>query len=199
MCVSMLRFLGYGWIERLFVKPTFFFKYWGFHWVEPLSPAGMHGLFVGLSVAALCMAIGLLFRLSSTILTAGLVYFQLLDVSTYLNHYYLAALLAGLLAVSPAGRWLSLDNWLRRRFSRRGTSVEAASPWIAIGWLYVFRIQVGLVYVFAGLAKLQSDWLIHAQPMRIWLGANTELPLIGPLFTLDGVPLLMSWVGFVFD
>src|SRR5690606_31122317 len=43
------------------------------------------------------------------------------------------------------------------------------------------------------------DWLIHAQPLRIWLGAKTDLPLLGPLFTLDGIPLVMSWSGFLFD
>jgi vitamin K-dependent gamma-carboxylase len=58
---------------------------------------------------------------------------------------------------------------------------------------------VGVVYVFAGLAKAQPDWLLHAQPLRIWLGASTELPVIGPLLTLPGVPLVMSWCGFLYD
>lgn len=199
VCVSMLRFLVYGWVERLFVRPTFAFKYWGFEWVEPLSKAGMQWLFVGLAVAALCVAAGFLFRFAATFLALGLFYFQLLDVSTYLNHYYLVALLTSLLAVSPAGRWFSVDDWLRRRLTRRETTVAPTSPWVASGWLYVFRVQVGLVYTFAGIAKLQPDWLIHAQPLRIWLGASTELPLIGPLFTVEGVPLLMSWAGFLFD
>lgn len=199
VCVSMLRFLVYGWVERLFVRPTFFFKYWGFEWVEPLSPAGMQALFVALAVAALCVAAGLFFRVAATFLALGLFYFQLLDVSTYLNHYYLVALLTSLLAVSPAGRWFSIDDWLKRRWLNGGNAASKTSPWVASGWLYVFRIQVGLVYTFAGIAKLQPDWLIHAQPLRIWLSANTEIPLIGPLFTIEGVPLLMSWAGFLFD
>jgi vitamin K-dependent gamma-carboxylase len=196
--ISMLRFLGYGWVERLFVEPRFFFKYWGFEWVQPLPADALRVLFVVLAVAALGVALGFLFRVSAFVLTVGLVYFQLLDVSTYLNHYYLVALLAGLLAVSPAGQCFAIDNLLARRFTTRGRIAEP-TRWIPRGWLYLFRVQVGLVYTFAGLAKLQSDWLLHAQPLRIWLGANTELPLIGPLFTLDGVPLLMSWFGFLFD
>jgi hypothetical protein len=63
----------------------------------------------------------------------------------------------------------------------------------------LFRFQVGVVYVFAGLAKLQSDWLIHGQPLRIWLGASVDLPLLGTLFTQPWAPLLMSWAGFLFD
>jgi vitamin K-dependent gamma-carboxylase len=114
---------------------------------------------------------------------------QLIDVSTYLNHYYLAALLALLLAASPAGKYWSVDAWLTKQ----------SRPTVSAAWLYLFRFQVGVVYFFAGMAKLQSDWLLHAQPLRIWLGASTELPVIGPLLTLPFVPMLLSWCGFLFD
>jgi hypothetical protein len=189
LAFSMWRFIAYGWIDTFFVRPTLFFKYWGFAWVTPLSGAGLHALFWGLLVAASCIAAGLAFRLSSVLFAVGLIYVQLLDVSTYLNHYYLAALLALLLAVSPANRCWSVDAWLMKR--RRQS--------VATAWLYLFRFQVGIVYFFAGLAKLQSDWLIHAQPLRIWLGASTGLPVLGPLLAEPGVPLLLSWCGFVFD
>jgi vitamin K-dependent gamma-carboxylase len=190
LCVSMLRFVAYGWVERLFVAPSFRFKYWGFGWVEPLPGPFMHALFWALALLALAIALGLWFRWTALGFALGLSYVQLIDVSTYLNHYYLAALLAWLLAASPAARLGSLDAWRRR--ARRPAQVAA-------GWLYLFRFQVGLVYVFAGLAKAQSDWLVHAQPLRIWLGAKTDLPVIGPLFTIEHVPLVMSWAGFLFD
>ncbi|RYZ06706.1 MAG: gamma carboxylase [Myxococcales bacterium] len=185
----MWRFLAYGWVNDFFVRPRFFFKYWGFSWVQPLSEVGMQAVFWGLLVAALCVAAGLAFRVTSALFAIGLIYVQLIDVSTYLNHYYLAALLALLLAASPAGRYWSVDAWLRKR----------SEPTVSVSWLYVMRLQVGVVYVFAGLAKLQPDWLVHAQPLRIWLGASTELPVVGPLLTLPFVPLLLSWCGFLFD
>jgi vitamin K-dependent gamma-carboxylase len=194
MAVSMWRFIANGWIESFFVQPQFFFKFWGFSWVEPLSGPAMHTLVWALGGLALCMAAGLAFRVSAGLFTLGLVYLQLIDVSTYLNHYYLAALLALLLTASPAGRSWSVDGWLLRRFGR-----VAVPETVSAAWLYLFRFQVGVVYVFAGLAKLQPDWLLHAQPLRIWLGANTDLPLIGPLFTVPWVPLVMSWCGFLFD
>ncbi len=190
MSVSMLRFLYYGWVERLFVAPRFHFKYWGFSWVEPLSAGGMHALFVALALLALSMTVGFAFRLTAPAFALGLTYFQLIDVSTYLNHYYLAALLAWLLSVSPAHRALSVDAWLWKAIRRSH---------VPVGWLYLFRAQIGIVYVFAGLAKAQTDWLIHAQPLRIWLGKSTHLPLIGPFFTWDLAPLIMSWCGFLFD
>jgi hypothetical protein len=78
---------------------------------------------------------------------------------------------------------------------RKGRSRQT----LPVAWLWLFRLQVGAVYVFAGLAKLQPDWLLHAQPLRIWLGASTGLPVVGPLLALPFVPLLLSWCGFLFD
>lgn len=197
LAVSMGRFLAYGWIDRLFVSPGFQFKYWGLSWVEPLPRASMHTLFWVLLALSLALALGLLFRLTASAFAVGLAYTQALDVSNYLNHYYLATLLAFLLAASPAGRSYSVDAWLRKRW--RSAPRDAHTPSVGAGWLYLFRFQVGVVYVFAGLAKFQSDWLLHAQPLRIWLGANVDLPLLGPLFTYDLVPLAFSWFGFLFD
>jgi vitamin K-dependent gamma-carboxylase len=195
LAISMWRFIANGWIDKLFVRPGFFFKYWGFSWVEPLSGPAMNALVWSLGGLSLCIAAGLMFRLTAPLFALGLIYLQLIDVSTYLNHYYLAALLALLLAASPAHRLWSADAWLARRFWPE----RARSQTVSTAWLYLFRFQIGLVYFFAGLAKLQSDWLIHAQPLRIWLGASTNLPLVGALFTLPWVPLVMSWCGFLFD
>src|SRR5690606_6757465 len=52
---------------------------------------------------------------------------------------------------------------------------------------------------FAGFAKANADWLLHAQPLRIWLGSHTGMPVLGPLFRLEETAILMSWGGFLFD
>jgi hypothetical protein len=176
LAISMARFLAYGWVDSFFVEPRFHFKYWGFSWVEPLAGPLLHALFVLLLLLALCMAAGLFYRVAAILFAVGLAYVQLIDVTTYLNHYYLAALLACLLAVAPATQAV-----------------------VARGWLWLFRLQVGVVYVFAGLAKAEGDWLLHAQPLGIWLGAVTDLPLLGALFTRPWAPFLFSWCGFLFD
>ena len=190
MCVSMLRFIAYGWIDRLFIEPTFRFKYWGFEWVEALSPPLMHALVWALAALALAMAAGFRFRLAAWLFTLGFAYLELLDVTNYLNHYYLAALLAALLALSPAHRALSIDACLEP-----GRASQVAPRF----WLYLFRFQVGVVYTFAGLAKAHSDWLLHAQPLRIWLGSVTDMPVLGALFAQPWAPIAMSWAGFLFD
>jgi len=45
--------------------------------------------------------------------------------------------------------------------------------------------------VFGGLAKLNSDWLLHGEPLRIWLSANVELPVLGRI-------LSEPWAAFLF-
>jgi vitamin K-dependent gamma-carboxylase len=190
MCISMLRFIGYGWIDEYFVRPRFHFSYWGFSWVEPLSRSSMYGLAWMLAVLALAVAAGFCFRISALLFVIGFTYLQLIDVATYLNHYYLASLLGLLLAIAPANRAASIDALLRPGIRRK----TAASL-----WLYLFRFQVGVVYTFAGLAKANADWLFRAQPLSIWLGSHTDMPVLGPLFAQDFAPYAMSWAGFLFD
>lgn len=190
MAISAARFLVYGWVDRLFVEPTFRFHYYGFDWVEPLPAPFLHWLFYALVGAGLFVSLGLLYRWSALFLALGLTYFQLLDVSNYLNHYYLAALLAWFLVFLPAARRYSVDSWLR---GRKG------DPTVSVVSLYLLRFQIGIVYFCAGLAKAQSDWLLHAQPLRIWLSAKSDLPLLGPLLAVEPTALIFSWVGFLFD
>jgi vitamin K-dependent gamma-carboxylase len=190
LLISTLRFLAYGWIDQLFIAPRFHFKYWGFSWVK-VAPAGaLHALYWLLAVLCVLVSLGLLFRVAALGLFLGFSYLQLLDVTTYLNHYYLASLLALLLACSPAGRIWSLDARFRPRIAR--ATLPAA-------WLYLFRFQVAVVYTFAGLGKAHGDWLFHAEPLRIWLLSRADTPLIGPLLSRDWAAPVMSWAGFLFD
>lgn len=58
---------------------------------------------------------------------------------------------------------------------------------------------MALVYFFAGIAKLEPDWIFNAQPLRIWLSTLTDTPLLGPLFAYQETAYLMSWTGALFD
>ncbi|MET0793733.1 MAG: HTTM domain-containing protein, partial [Polyangiaceae bacterium] len=105
-------------------------------------------------------------------------------------HYYLLTLLACLLACAP----------LDREFSWRALRQPAARRGQVRAWaLYLLRFQVAVVYVFGGLGKLHADWLSHGEPLRIWLAADADLPLIGRYFRQPGVGLSFSWAGAVFD
>ncbi|MEM6768106.1 MAG: HTTM domain-containing protein, partial [Bacteroidota bacterium] len=51
----------------------------------------------------------------------------------------------------------------------------------------------------AGIAKLKYDWLIKAEPMKTWLSARTDFPLIGSFFNDAWVAYVFSWGGMLYD
>jgi vitamin K-dependent gamma-carboxylase len=188
--VSAIRFLAYDWVGELFVKPTFHFSYFGFAWVRVLPPSGMYALFAGLAVVSLMVAVGLFYRAAIVVLFLGFSYVQLICVTNYLNHYYLVSLLMGLMALLPMNTAWSLDARLFPRARRASVPAWA---------VYLLRFQVAVVYTFAGLAKVNADWLVHGQPLGVWLAARTGMPVLGPLFALPGAAVVMSWAGCLFD
>jgi hypothetical protein len=60
-------------------------------------------------------------------------------------------------------------------------------------------MQLAMVYVFAGIAKLQPDWLLDAMPLRIWLPAHNHLPIIGPWMDDLWLAYVFSWGGALYD
>ena len=190
MFAGIVRFLASGWIETMYGEPSFFFKYPGFEWVVPWPVWGMYLHYGVLAGLALAIAAGAGYRIVTPLFVLGFAYTQLIDVTNYLNHHYLVVLLGGLLVFLPAHRAWSVDAW--RDPALRASTIPAWMVWL-------LRFQVGVVYVFAGLAKAQSDWLLHAQPLNIWLSARTDTPLIGPWLDERWVAYLMSWGGFLFD
>ncbi|MEZ4384978.1 MAG: HTTM domain-containing protein [Nannocystaceae bacterium] len=190
MLASTIRFAANGWIHDLYVAPAVHFHYWGFAWVEPLGALGMRAVFVALGAAAALVALGLFYRPAIAVFFALFTYVELIDKATYLNHYYFISALSLLMIALPLHRGYSLDA--RRRPALR----EATAPaWV----LAALRLQVGLVYFYAGVAKLRYDWLVEAQPLRLWLAVRDELPLLGPLLRHPEVAWAMSWGGALFD
>ncbi|MBA3456536.1 MAG: HTTM domain-containing protein [Deltaproteobacteria bacterium] len=190
MFFGILRFIATGWIEPMYGEPTWFFKYPGFAWVEPWSVPGMYVHYGVLALLALLIALGLFYRVAIVLFTLGFLYTQLIDVTNYLNHHYLVVLLGLVLALLPANAAWSFDA--RRQPSIARTTIPAWFVWL-------LRFQIGVVYVFAGLAKAKIDWLGYGQPLNLWLAARTETPILGGLFGEPWFALALSWAGFAFD
>ncbi len=188
--LSVVRFFAYGWIDELYTKPKFFFTFWGLPFVSPLSGHGMHVVFAAIGLLAMMVAIGAFYRAATVLLFALFTYVQLVDVTNYLNHYYLVSLLAFLLCFIPANATWSVDAWLSP--ARESKQLPALHT-------YLLRFQIAVVYIYAGIAKANADWLLHAQPLNIWLNARTNTPFIGGLFALPYAAHVMSWAGFLFD
>ncbi len=197
LCLGMLRFLAMGWVEALYVVPQWHFTYYGFGWVRPLPEPWLTAVYAVLALLALGIALGLCYRLSVGLFLLGFVYTELLDKTYYLNHYYFVTLVLVLLLLLPAHRAWSCDAWhaARSRSPARRVRSGVVPAWV----VWAVRIQIGLVYVFAGIAKLKADWLLHALPLRIWLLEHTGFPLIGHLFAEEWFAYLMSWGGALYD
>ena len=190
MFVGCVRLISTGWIETMYGDPHFFFTYPGFGWVRPWPVAGMYVHYAVLAVLALAIAAGYRHRLVTLLFVAGFTYTQLVDITNYLNHHYLVVLLGVQLALLPANAEWSLD-------ARRDPSIRRGE--VPVWMIWLLRFQVGVVYVFAGLAKAKADWLFDGQPLQLWLSARTDTPIVGGLFTAPWFPLAMSWAGFLFD
>jgi vitamin K-dependent gamma-carboxylase len=175
LCWEVGRFFIYGWIPRYYTRPSFFFHYFGFEWIEPWPGVGMYVHFLGLGLLAIGVAFGRRQRLCALLLGFGWSYVFLLDQSNYLNHLYLVCLLCFLLAWIPAGR-------------------DAVPAWS----LAILRFQIGAVYVFGGLAKLNGDWL-RGQPLLRWLHSRADMALVGPVLAEPVTAYLFSYGGLLLD
>lgn len=208
MLVAELRFINQGWIASFYIKPEFFFTFYGFDWIIPLPEPYLYWVFYGLVILSCLIAIGLFYRVAIIAFFIAFTYVELLDKSVYLNHYYQVSLLAFLMCWFPMNRTFSVDSWLHNRFSFYQFPALSFVPFspaprgltaILYNPVWALRLQVGSVYFFGGLAKLKYDWLFMAQPLRIWLSANEHLPIVGPLLTEKWVAFVLSWVAMLFD
>ena len=188
--VGIVRTWRQGWIERLYLEPQFFFKFPYFEWVPHPGETGIYLLFGVAALSALFIALGILYRLSAFSFFLSFTWIQLIDATNYLNHYYLVCLLGFLLLFVPANRAYSLDvlfGW---------TKPQRSVPFWCIG---IFLLQLVIVYTFAGIAKINYEWLIRAMPLRIWLPEHTDLPILGYFFQFTWFAYLFSWAGMLYD
>lgn len=188
MLYSQLRFLIKGWVHFFYVKPHFFFKYYGFYWVRLLPGAWIYLPWLLMILCLVMIIVGKYYRWAMTAFFLLFSYTELLDLTNYLNHYYLITLLSFLMIFLPMNAVFSLD-------AKRSGGRSQVPRWT----LTVLRLQVGLVYFFAGVAKIKPDWLIHAEPMKIWLGTCGNIPVIGRLLATNFTAYLFSWAGMLFD
>jgi hypothetical protein len=190
MLASTLRFVANGWVESLIIAPRFHFHYWGFAWIHPLPEAWMmYAVYGVMGSCAVGIAVGAWYRLSVAGFLLTFTYTELIDKTYYLNHYYFIILLAVLMVFLPlANEW----SWDAYRSNRPSAAIPA---WA----IHILRLQMALVWFFAGVAKLNPDWLLRAQPLQLWLAARHDYPFIGWLLDIPATAYAMSWAGALYD
>lgn len=190
MLVAVARFFAYGWIREHYLASRVVFPFTGFEWVRPWPGVGMYLHFALMGLGALGLMLGVAYRASALVFLLTFTYAHLIDKTYYLNHYYFFSLVGVVMVALPLGRVGSVRTW-----RHPASALSTVPAW----WLWLMRAQVGLVYFFGGVAKLKSDWLLHAQPMKMWLAASTDLPVLGRLFEQPWAPYAFSIAGALFD
>lgn len=179
-----------GWVKSLYIDPQYYFGYLGFEWVKPLPVDWMYLPFALMMVASLFIIVGFNYRLAMITYFLSFTYVELLDKSNYLNHYYFVSLMAFLMIWVPAHRKFSVDALIRPSIRW-----ESTPAWT----INIIKFQIAVVYVFAGIAKLNSDWLLEALPLKIWLQAHHNIPFFGDYLREEWVAYFFSWFGCFYD
>lgn len=175
MFLDIIRYWSNGWVERLYTKPTFMFKYYGFEWVQAWPGDGMIIHFAVLAILALFITFGFLYRISIVLFFFGFSYVFLLDQANYLNHFYLVLLINFLLIFLPANNNYSVDAHIWP-----SNKTDKTPLWS----LWILRFQLEVVYIYAGIVKVNADWL-QLEPLRTWLSYRADMPVVGYLYTQE--------------
>ena len=181
--------LTQGHVAAFYIDPQYRFAYPGFHWLAPWSGAGITLHFYLLAALGLCIAAGVLYRVSTVLFFLGFAYVFLLDRATYQNHNYLILLISFIMMFVPAHRGYSVDA----RYNT-ALSTNTAPTWA----LWLLRFQIGVVYVYGGIAKLSGDWL-HGEPLLGFLPGQTDFPVVGRFFVHEEAAYVMAYGGLLFD
>lgn len=190
MCFGTARFMYNGWVDKLFIAPKHFFKFYGFEWIESIGADGIYILHWVILFSALGIALGFLYRISAITFFLSFAYIELLDASNYLNHYYLVLILAFFLIFLPANAFFSVDSILFPQIRR--IKIPA---WC----IHIIMAQLCIVYFYAGVAKINNDWMFRAMPLSIWLPEHSHIPVLGYFFKIPEIAYLFSWFGALYD
>eukprot|EP00964_Phaeocystis_antarctica_P053309 scaffold31278_cov74-Phaeocystis_antarctica.AAC.6 len=120
--------------------------------------------------------------------------------SNHNNHYILICHVTFVFSAIDWGRWGSLDSllaaWRRRRSG--GGDADVTVPY----WhLLLAQLLFSIPYAFGAVAKLNEDWMLRAQPLKMWLAPHSHHTAWVPFGFGDSplFPWAIAWGGFAFD
>ena len=189
MAISMIRFWYHGWIEKLYLEPKMHFHYLGFECIK-VPGDFTYVLFIICTMSALFVAVGYKYRLAIIMFFLSFGYIELMDKTTYLNHYYFISVLSFMLIWLPMDRYFSFDaRW----------NGKIASQYVKQWHIDILKVMLAIVYIYAGAAKLNADWMLKAMPLTIWLPTKFDIPLLGSIMHEKWLHYLFSWGGAFYD
>lgn len=178
-----------GWVRRAFMDPVMTFPFIDVSWLKPLPGDGMYYYFFVMGCFGVMVMLGYRYRIG--IIGYGLMWtaVYLMQKTNYNNHYFLLVLLCIIMSFMPANRAFSLDSRLRPDLHSL-----SCPNWCRI----IFIAQIGIVYTYAGIAKLNMDWL-QGESMRILTLSKAEFWLVGEILQERWMHYFIAIGGVTFD
>jgi len=154
----------------VFTEGKMHFTYLFFPWIKPWGEMGMLIHFGITLPAGSCVALTVEYRLAAIILSLGFTGIFVVEKSDEVSHVYLYCLITFWMIFLPLNE-----------------SKKRQPAWT----LYIILFHMSLAYFFAGVAKLNPDWL-RGTPMDIYLYNNYGI-------TDHRAALVFSYGGLLFD
>jgi vitamin K-dependent gamma-carboxylase len=128
--------------------------------------------------------LGLFYRTACIVFLITFSWQFFIDQANYLNHFYLVILFGICFLMVPADQVWSL---------RRG----ARSNWIPRWSLLGLMIMIETVLIYAGLVKINSDWL-QGWPLKVWFASRAvDYPLFGPMLSNPDFAVFSAWASML--
>ena len=139
------------------------YYYPGFSWLPQMPLEWVNPFFYIIAFLGLLVAMGLFYRVAIVLYFILFSYSFLMNPMIYNNHWYLNSLIALLFIWIPAHKYLSIDALIYN------LKEKLSFQW----WhLAVLKFQIGIVYIFAGISKINPDWL-RGEPLTTWQRLTT--------------------------
>ncbi len=167
----------------------FHFSYQFFPWLDPWNTYGLYAHYSITIIAGFMVAAGMFYRYTTIIFFLGFTSLFLMEEADYINHTYLYCLISFWMIFLPLNKAFSFDA-----IRKPNIIISYAPAWC----YYLLLFQMSLVYFYAGVAKLNYDWL-RGIPMNMVLPYQGDTFLLGPLLILPGANYVMSYMGLAFD
>ncbi len=159
LCIDLYRYYSNAWLYEIYLSREFFFYYPLFQWIPQFSTDTLLILFYPIQ---LLLVLGFIYgqKLCQVLLLFLYSYFFLLVPEYYLNHHYLNILLLFVFTITPV-----------------------KSKTIPYFYVFLFQALLSIVYFYAGIAKINSDWL---SGNAVNMGN-------------ESIHWIASWMGMFFD
>lgn len=189
LCIHVASALVSGAVFHNYIEPPFTFNYIGFDFLQPLPGYGMYAYFIFMFMLAAMIMAGAWYRLAITTFSMMWTILYLMQKANYNNHYYLMLLLCWIMVFMPANRLYSVD--VKRK-------VVTETYYCQRRCIFLFIAQLAIVYFFAAISKIDSDWF-SGKYLAIQFSGQSQRFISGYFYRQEWFRLFICYGGFLFD